>query len=264
VSIRDWHDAELACAELSTLEDEAFGTALALRAPLKVGEHVCRAVLAAQEKDGVRHVTSATAFSFIAMPHAASVNVWGLPSAIAVGERFSFKIGIKCSAGCELVGKALSIIDHDGAQIAAAKLSDDVWPGTSALYFAEVEAQAPRTPGGFTWQVSTPGSEQGAPHSAGACGFAVKVVAPSDHELTVEAFDGDTQTPIKGAHVLLHPYRALTDERGVARVKVAKGRYTLFVSGFNYIGHEQIIDVTSDVTARAELAVEPDEDVDIR
>jgi len=82
--------------------------------------------------------------------------------------------------------------------------------------------------------------------------------------VTIEAFDGDTQAPIKGAHVLLHPYRALTDERGVAKVKVAKGRYTLFVSGFNYIGHEQIIDVTSDVTARAELAVEPEEDVDIR
>jgi hypothetical protein len=80
----------------------------------------------------------------------------------------------------------------------------------------------------------------------------------------VEAFDGATQVPIKGAHVLLHPYRALTDEHGVAKVKVAKGRYTLFVSGFNYIGHERIIDVTSDVTARAELVVEPEEEVDIR
>ena len=84
------------------------------------------------------------------------------------------------------------------------------------------------------------------------------------HEVTVEAFDGDTQAPIEGAHVLLHPYRGLTDERGVAKVKVAKGRYTLFVSGFNYIGHERIIDVASDVTARAELAVEPEEEVDIR
>jgi aspartyl-tRNA synthetase len=64
--------------------------------------------------------------------------------------------------------------------------------------------------------------------------------------------------------VLLHPYRALTDERGMAKVKVAKGRYTLLVSGFNYIGHERIIDVTGDVSARAELAVEPEEEVDIR
>jgi hypothetical protein len=264
VSIRDRDHVELACAELAALEDGAFGTTLASRAPVEVGEHVCRAILAAQEKDGVRHDESATAFSFIAMPHAASVNVWGLPSVTAAGERFSFKIGIKCSAGCKLAGRALSITDHEGVQVAATKLRDDVWPGTSALYFVELEAQAPRTTGDFTWQVMTPASEQGLPHAASSCGFAVKVVAPPDHEVTIEAFDGDTQAPIKGAHVLLHPYRALTDERGLAKVKVAKGRYMLFVSGFNYISYEQIIDVTSDITARAELAVEPEEDVDIR
>jgi hypothetical protein len=264
VSIRDRDDAKLACAKLRVLEIETFGTALALRAPLKIGEHIWKAVLPACEKDGIRHEESATALSFTAMAHAASVNVWGLASAVPAGERFSFKVGIKCSAGCKLVGRAMSITDHNGAQVAAAKLCDDVWPGTSALYFAEVEAQAPRTPGDFTWQVTTAASEQSVPHAAGSCGFPVKVVAPPDHEVTVEAFDGDRQAPIKGAHVLLHPYRAITDERGVAKVKVAKGRYTLFVSGFNYIGHERIIDVTSDVTARAELAVEPEEEVDIR
>ena len=264
VSIRDRDDTELACAELAALEDRTLGTAVALRAPVKVGEHVWRAVLATQEQDGVRHAESATAFSITAMAHAANVSVWGLPSAIPASERFSFKVGIKCSAGCKLAGRALSIIDHDGAQVAAAKLCDDVWPGTSALCFAEVEAQAPRAAGDFTWQVAYPSSDQGVPHAAGSCSFSVRIVAPPDHEVTVEAFDGDTQAPIKGAHVLLHPYRALTDERGVAKVKVAKGRYTLFVSGFNYIGHERIIDVTSDVTARADLAVEPEEDLDIR
>jgi len=264
VLIRERDDTEPACGELAALDDGTFGTALALRAPLDVGEQVCRAVLAAQEKDGVRHAESTTAFSFVAIPHAASVNVWSLPSAIAAGERFGFKVGIRCSAGCRLAGRALSVTDSDGAQVAAAKLCDDVWPGTSALYFAEVEARAPRTPGDFIWRVTSLASEQNVPHAAGSCEFAVKIVAPPDHEVMVEAFDSDTQTPIKGAHVLLHPYRALTDERGVAKMKVTKGRYTLFVSGFNYIGHERIIDVTSDVTARAELAVEPEEDVDIR
>jgi hypothetical protein len=264
VFIRDRDDAELASAELATLEDGACGAVLALRAPLKVGERTWKAVLPACEKDGASHEESATAFSFTTMPHTTSLNVWGLPSAIPAGERFSFKIGIKCSADCNLAGRALSISDHDGAEVATAKPSDDVWPGTSALNFTEVEAQAPSTPGDFTWQVTTAASEQSVPHAAGSCGFAVKVVAPPDHEVTVEAFDADTQAPIKGAHVLLHPYRALTGEGGVARVKVAKGRYTLFVSGFNYIGDERIIDVTSDVTVRAELAVEPEEEVDIR
>jgi len=221
-------------------------------------------VLAAHEANGIRHEEVATEFAFVVVPHAASVNVWGLPPAVAASERFSFKVGIKCSAGCKLAGRTLCVLDHDGAQVAAASLREDVWPDTSALYFVEVEAQAPRTAGDYQWRVEAPGSNAGAPHAAGGCTMAVKVVPAPDHEVTVEAFDSDKQTPIKGAHVLLHPYRALTDERGVAKVKVANGRYTLFVSGFNYLGHESILDVSSDVTARAELAVEPEENVDIQ
>jgi hypothetical protein len=265
VSIRNRDDTELATAELTELDGEAYVTsALVLRAPLEAGEHVCRAVLAAQEKDGVLHEETSTEFSFVAMAHAASVNVWSLPSAIAAGERFRFTVGIKCSAGCKLTGRQLSILDRDGAQVGEASLLDDVWPGTSALYFAEMEAKAPLTTGDHQWRVKTPGSESGAPHAAGSFTFAVKIVRPPDYEVTVEAFDSEKQTPIKGAHVLLHPYRALTDERGVAKVRVAKGRYKLFVSGFTYIAYENIIDVAGDVTARAELTVEPEGQEDYR
>jgi hypothetical protein len=265
VSIRSEDGTELASGELGEPDDESCVTdALVLRAPLEVGERVYRAVLTANETNGIRHEETATEFPIVVVPHAASVNVWGLPPAIAAGERFIFRVGIKCSSGCNLSGRSLCVIDHDGAQIAAASLREDVWPGTSALYFAEVEAQAPRTVGDHQWRIEAAGSDAAAPHAAGGCSFAVKVVEAPDHEVTVEAFDSESQTPIKGAHVLLHPYRALTDERGVAKVKVAKGRYTLFVSGFNYLGHESVIDVTSDITARAELIVEPEENVDIR
>jgi hypothetical protein len=259
VSIRNQDGTELASAELLEFDGEAYLTsALVLRAPLKVGEHGYQAVLPAQEEDGVLHEETSTEFCFVTMAHAASVNVWGLPSAIAAGERFSFTVGIKCSAGCKLTGRPLSIFDHESAEVGAASLLDDVWPGTSALYFAEVEAQAPRTPGDYHWLVKTPGSDSETPHAEGSFTFAVKVVSPPDHEVTVEAFDSQTQTPIKGAHVLLHPYRAFTDERGVAKVKVAKGSYKLFVSGFNYIAYENIIDVADDVRTRAELMAEPE------
>ena len=92
----------------------------------------------------------------------------------------------------------------------------------------------------------------------GAASFTVKVVQPPDHEVTVEAFDRDTQSPVAGAHVLLHPYRAFTDAQGIAKIKVAKGRYSLVVSGFNYVAFRTILDVTGDVATRAELATEPE------
>ena len=265
VSIRNQDDTELASAELTNFDGEVYVTsAFVLRAPLEVGEHVYRTVLTAQEKDGVLHEETSAEFSFAAKAHATSVNVWGLPSAIAAGERFTLKVGIKCSAGCKLTGSPLSIFDHEGAQVGAGSLLDDLWPGTSALYFAEVEAQAPLTTGDYKWQVETPGSDLSVPHEAGSFTFAVKVVSPPDYEVTVEAVDSETQTPIKGAHVLLHPYRALTDERGVAKVKVAKGRYKLLVSGFQYIAYQNIIEVAGDVTTRADLTVEPEGQEDYR
>jgi hypothetical protein len=265
VSIRDQDDTELASGELTEFDGETCATsAFILQAPLKVGECIYRAVLAAQEKNGVLHEETSTAFSFAAKPHATSVNVWGLPSAIAAGERFTLKVGIKCSAGCKLTGMPLSVFDDEGAQVGTASLLDDVWPGTGALYFAEIEARAPLATGDHEWHIRTPEWERGVPHAAGSSAFAVKVVRPPDHELTVAAFDREKQTPIKGAHVLLHPYRGLTDESGVAKVRVAKGSYKLFVSGFQYIPYQVIIDVAGDVTARAELTLEPEGEEDYR
>jgi hypothetical protein len=265
VSIRNPDDTEMATAELAECDGEAYVTrACVLRAPPNASEHTCRAVLAAQEKDGVLHEETSTEFSFATKAHAATVNVWGLPSAIAAGERFSFKVGIKCSSGCKLTGRQLSILDHEGAQVGSGSLLDDVWPDTSALYFAEVEAQAPFAIGDYKWQVKIAESDSGVPHAAGSFTFAIKIVNPPDHEVTVEAFDREKQTPIGGAHVLLHPYRTRTDERGVAKVKVAKGKYRLFVSGFNYVAYEDIVDVFGDVTTRAELMVEPEGQEDYR
>jgi hypothetical protein len=158
----------------------------------------------------------------------------------------------------------LSIFDYQGEEVAAATLQDNIWPGTDALYFGEMEAQAPPAPGDYQWQVRTPEWNSGVPHAAGSFTFAVKIVRAPDHEVTVEALDRGTQSPIKGAHVLVHPYRAYTDERGIASVKVAKGSYKLFVSGFNYVAYQNVIDVAGDIVVRAELTAEPEEQEDYR
>jgi len=259
VLIRNQDGEEVARAELTEFEAKAYvAGALVLGAPLNAGEHIYRAVLPAQEKDGVWHEETSTEFSFATKAHAASVNVWGLPSAIAAGERFGFKVGIKCSAGCKLTGRPVSVYDQEGAKVGAERLLGEVWPGTSALYFAEIEAEAPQAPGDYEWRVNIPVSTAQPPHEAGSFVFAVKIVSPPDYEVTVAAFDSVMQTPINGAHVLLHPYRGRTDHTGVAKVKVTRGRYKLYVSGFNYIPYESHIDVAGNVAMRAELAVEPE------
>jgi hypothetical protein len=265
VSIQDRDGAELASSELTEVEGETYVTSpFELAAPLEVGEYTWRAILAGHESDGVLHAPILTAFSFATKAHATSVNVWGLPSAIAAGEGFALKIGVKCSAGCDLAGRALSIFDHEGRQVGDGWLLNEVWPGTSALYFAEVEAKAPLTAGAYVWQVKAPGSPLPPAHAAGTCALTIKVVGPPDCELTVAAFDRATQMPIKGAHVLLHPYRTSTDETGVAKVRVIRGRYKLHVSGFNYMPCESPLDIDGDVATRVELALEPEGHEDYR
>src|SRR5262245_1695187 len=186
VSIRNQDGIELARAELKEFDTEVYVVSpLVLRAPLEVGEHIYRIVLAPHEKDGVTHAEVSADFAFATNAHATSVNVWGLPSAIAAGECFRLKAGIKCSAGCKLTGRPLSVFDHEGGQVGTASLLDDVWPGTSALYFSDVEAQAPIKTGDYQWQVKTPASERGVPHAAGSVTFTVKVVSPPDYEVTV-------------------------------------------------------------------------------
>jgi hypothetical protein len=265
VSIRNQDNTELARAELTRSEDEAFRTsAFALRAPVEMGEHTYQATLAAHERDGVLHEERSTAFSFATKAHDTNVHVWGLPPAIATGERFRLTVGIKCSAACTLSGRPLRIFDHEDAQVGAGSLLDEVWPGTNALYFVEIEATAPLTAGDYEWRAEIPESGSKPPHAAGSFTFAVKVVSAPDCEVAVEAFDSVSQTPINGACVLLHPYKGRTDEMGVAKVKVTRGRYKLHVSGLSYIPYENDIDVAGDFATRVELAVEPEGQDDYR
>jgi hypothetical protein len=56
--------------------------------------------------------------------------------------------------------------------------------------------------------------------------------------------------------VVMHPYKAVSNEHGVAEVRVAKGTYTLFVAQTGYFTFVLPVDVQADLTARAELSME--------
>ena len=187
-------------------------------------------------------------------PHATQVVVWDVPSAVVVGERFKMKVGIKCSSECDLAKRSFVVYDDGEKQIASSTLSGEQWPGTAGLYVKEVELAAPPSEGLYTWTVSALASET---HAEGSAGFGVRVVSRPDYVVTVEAVDKDSQTPLSGARVVMHPYHAITDERGVAEVRVAKGEYRLFVTQTNYLTFGQPVEVTTDMKTRVELELEP-------
>jgi len=198
-------------------------------------------------------------------PHATNVVAWDIPSAIVAGEKFRMKAGIKCADGCDLTNREVAVFDHEGTQIATGTLPGDRWPGTSGLHVAEIELEAPAAEGLYTWSVRSPSTLPGAEqesdaaisHAEGSAIFGVRVVSHPEYLVTVEAVDQATQTPLSGARVVMHPYKAVTDERGMAQVRVAKGAYRLFVSQTRYLTFGLPVDVTADMSARAELCLEP-------
>ena len=217
------------------------------------------------ESDGETHETGEPAVEAPVASHTTNVVVWDIPSAVVVRERFRIKVGIKCSDECDLTNREFEIHDHEGTRIATGTLTGDQWPGTTGLYVAEVELEAPAAEGLYTWSVTipstalgaSPGSDGEVPHAEGSTSFGVRVVSHPDYLVTVEAFDRESQQPLSAARVVMHPYKAVTDEHGRAEVRVAKGTYTLFVSQTRYLTFGMPIEVTADVTARAELDVEP-------
>lgn len=258
VSIRDREGAELAQAELTKGDDEDYASEdIVVAAPRSAGEHVYRAVVLAADKDGALHEQASSDIRLVVKAHEAALNVWDTPPTIVAGARFKFMVGVRCSAACCLAGHGLAVFDQQGAQVGEAKLGSEIWPETEALYVAEVEAEAPPVAGAHQWDVRTAAWDCELPHEAGAVAVSLRVVAAPDCEVTIEAVDREQQTPIKGARVVMHPYRAVTDENGVAKVKVTKGQYDILVSASKYVPVATTVEIAADMVTRTELDVDP-------
>jgi hypothetical protein len=186
-------------------------------------------------------------------PHAVQLTVWDVPAAAEAGERFAVSVGARCSAGCDLAGRELSLVDQKGHPVGTVKLGHEIWPGTEALYFAEVEARAPLEAGSHPWEAKIAGWDAELPHASGSFPLVVRVVPSPECEVTVRAVDREKQTPIKGARVVIHPYRATTDDNGIAKVRVARGQYDILVSGSQYLPACASVEVTADLVTSAEL-----------
>ena len=261
--------------ELSEFDGETNETSeLVVKAPVKPGSYTWLVVCPALTTEGITIEETSAPFSFTVKAHTTRVVVWDLPSTIECGEKFSVKLGVKCSSECRPDGWTVEVRDEEGRKRATATLSDEPWPGTAALYYAEVDLSAPDTEGLYAWQAKAPAlgpaddvadnpaegladdlaDGLGIPHAECSARLGVRVVPAPNCLLTVVAIDMESQTPVQGAKVVVHPYTAFTDERGVAEVKVPEGEYRVFVSGKKYFPFRSDCEIKTDVTIRAELA----------
>ena len=190
--------------------------------------------------------------------HQTSLAVWDIPIP-AAGQRYSLKVGAKSSAGCALGGRRIEVLDGE-AVVAAAHLGGAPWPGTDALFWAEVELCAPDTPALVTLVVRFDAAHLDEPHEGVSSPFKVAVVARPEHTLTVKVTaDG---VPVEDAIVRLGPTRATTNASGVAAVKLAQGRYELIVwkAGYDAPTMPLTIDADAFVQIDARAVAEPNPD----
>jgi hypothetical protein len=257
IQIRDGDGAVVGSAEFSGFDGATSTTeAFAITAPVATGDHVWSAVATEHVAEDLSWPELSAPVRFTVRPHATSVVVWGVPSAIEPGQRFGIKVGAKCACGCRAAGWSVAIRDGDGATVATVVTGDAPWPGTAALYVAEVECEASGAEGLSQWVAELAAPELEIAHAARSTAFGVRLVPPPACLVTVQAVDAKSQAPVQGAKVVIHPYRGVTDDRGVAEMRVPRGAYKVFVGGKAYVPFAVEGEVTKDMTIRAELALD--------
>jgi hypothetical protein len=254
--------------ELTEFDGEGNETSeFVVKAPTKPGEYTWTAVFPAQEKEGVLHEESSAPFSFIVKSHITSMTVWDVPSPIVLETKFKLKVGVRCSAECKLTDSQIEIYDHEGSKVATETLRDVPWPNTAALYWAEVELEAPGTEGYYRWEAKFPTTDLEVPHEEASSVIQFSTARPPDHVVIVEVIDKGKKKPLKNALVTLipcgtvyTPYRKRTDDRGVAGLAVPKGEYQLCADKPDYQAFDTTAEVARDTKVKVELIYSPEDE----
>jgi hypothetical protein len=285
---------ELATHDETVNETDDF----AGKAPAQVGQHAWTILFPRHEVDDAVHEESSLVVSFTTRPHTTSMAVWDVPSPVATNRLFKVKVGVKCSAMCQLAGQLIEVCDEAGIQIADGRLGETPWPGTSALYVGEVELTAPATEGISAWsarfppqrgcrdgvpnasrrdggfqglrptrwgpRVGGPGAaaEPGLPHEKASATFSFRTARPPEYQVSVRVIDKETGTPLENVDVRLGVYRASTAAQGLASLEVPGGVYNLEAWKVGYETPSTTVEVGKDLMIQIAAVFSPEQDPD--
>lgn len=256
--VRDGDDVIVAGVPLTIVDEDGVHASepFELTAPAALGTHTWVVAFEPSDPDAPPYEATTVPFDVEVEAHELRAQAWGAPSAIPAGRPFEMKVGLQCSSTCDLAGQGFDIVDQDGATVATGTLGEQTWKRTKALYYANVSLTAPEAEGYAEWHVRTHSPDLPLPHAEGSATFGLNVVPAPQHTVRVTAVDRDKDEPIEGLHVWMHPFRAVTDEHGVAEVAVPEGTYRLYVSGLRYFPHDVQVEITEDLDTTVELTWE--------
>ena len=231
-----------------------------LAAPASVGGHRWLLMIATAANEAGERAEGVLPLALTTVPHATSLAVWDVPSPLVRGAKFEVKAGAKCSASCGIGGRTIEIRDEAGKVMGSGALGNTTWPGTASLYWTTLQLKAPRKHGLHAWTVSFSPDELKLPHDSATSRFSFVTVAEPEHSVSVKVVNLKTKAPIASAQVRLGLYRAVTDDKGLAKVSVPKGEFPLIVTRAGYKMPERSIQVSKDVRLRIGAEALPEED----
>jgi hypothetical protein len=260
---REGNDEVVITTELATHDETINETEdFALKAPGQVGEHAWTILFLRHETEGLVHEESSLVVSFTTRPHTTSMAVWDVPSPVVMNRSFKVKVGVTCSATCQLVGQLIEVCDEAGAQIGESRLGETPWPGTSALYVAEVELAGSATEGMTLWSARFAARETELPHVEASASFSFRTARAPEHRVTVKVTEKDTKAPLGNVDVRLGVYQASTDAQGLANLELPGGVYDLDASKVGYETIPRTIEVGKDLMVQVEAVFSPEKDPD--
>jgi hypothetical protein len=235
---------------------------IALKAPLRIGEHVWRLSCAPHKSSGWHHDASLLRVPVRVRPHETSLAVWAIPSPVVTRRPFAIKVGAKSAAGCDLTGMPIAVRDAAGTMLGGGVLGDTPWPGTSSLYWTELPLIAPPEAGMFSWSVEVAAAHLAVPHQGSSSRFSIAIVDPPEHRLTIKVVEQETASPVENAHVRLGAYRATTDGSGLAELMMPKGAYDLNIWKSGYDAPTASVVIDTDRTMEIAITPMPEENPD--
>ena len=141
-------------------------------------------------------------------------------------------------------------------------LGEEPWPGTQALYWAEVLLEAPPGEGSFTWSAGPVAADLGSSHLEASAVVGFRTVGAPEHTVEVEVVRDDTGDPIDKVEVRMGIYRASTDERGMARFELPSGEFNVVASKPGFATDPETVEVIGDLEVTIEARYVPDTDPD--
>lgn len=188
--------------------------------------------------------------------HELTFAVWDLPSPVVTGRPLALKVGAKCSHSCDLTGATVEIRNDAETTVGSGTLGPTPWAGTSALYWTDVETTGPDVAGPASVTASIAAVE-GHRHQVASSTFGFIAVNPPEHPVTLKVTNKDTGTGVVGAEVRFGPFRAATNEEGVASIELPSGTFELTAWKAGYDAASTSVHVAGRVSVELALVAEP-------